>query len=479
MNPDKLLDAFGMVDDRFLAPEKKAHVAPFRRRMIALIAAIFMFALSVGTAMAVSPEFRELIFSIFNIETHEQPPAGNTDTLPTEDSTNPSQSGLQEIDVVSIDGVVHAHYFTSEGVVLTYEGGFYTCSHTDANTIPDDAAFWEIRTDGIADVGATRIEFPLTYGNRTLQIIFDYAVLNGKLSIKVWPQNMNEDPVGNGWDVEPIGEQTDIALLTVPVHTGTDYTHDFLLLDLATLDTTDLLESIPHDHVTIYGCRITDDLHYAILMGVDKETGNYGYWLCDLKLNTITTLDIPTEPVALEPYFLNESTIIFQESLGEEHFNVVSHHIPTGVQSVIIENTTRRSGDNAGYRGVQKNGGNGSHGLLFCEDGTVDLIDLHTRVTLNMTGLDTDKLTTSESPDGTRIMLAYEESNENGELGYGFSSLGILNPETGVLQMLTRDISGNSETFWGWLDNDTVVITARDAVGGYYVYVYEFRDQPV
>ena len=343
MNPDKLLDAIGMLDDRYFESEKKVRIIPWRRRLIALIAAVLMITLSVGTAMAVSPEFRELIFSIFNIGTHETPPAGTVDTTPSEENTEPSQSGLQEIDVVSIDGMVHAHYFTSDGIVLTYEGGFYTCSYSDPDTDPEDAAFWEIRADGVTEIHATRIEFPLNHGNRTLQIIFDYAILNGKLSIRVWPQNMSQDPAGNGWNLEAIGNRTDIALLTVPVLTDDDYSHDLLLLDLSTLETTNLLESISYDHVTVYGCRITDDLHYAILMGIDKGTGCYGYWLCDLELNTITTLDVPTEALALEPYFLNDSTIIFQESLENGRFNVVSRHIPTGVENVMIENTTSRS----------------------------------------------------------------------------------------------------------------------------------------
>ena len=489
MTPDKLLDAIGMLDDRHFEAEKIVRITPWRRRLIALIAAVLMIALSVGAATAVSPEFRELIFSIFNIETHETPPAATVETTPSEENTvanvhpeentEPSQSGLQEIDVVSIDGIVHAHYFTSGGIVLTYEGGFYTCSYSEPDTVLEDAAFWEIHTNGVMEIDATRIEFPLNHGNRTFQIIFDYAILNGKLCIRVWPQNMNQDPIGNGWNLEAIGKRTDVALLTVPVHTDDDYSHDLLLLDLTTLETKNLLESISYDHVTVYGCRITDDLHYAILMGNDKETGYYGYWLCDLELNTITTLDIPTEPLALEPYFLNDSTLIFQETIGKGRFNVVSRHIPTGVENVMIENTTSRSRKNPGYRGIQKHGGYGAHCLLFQEDGTVDLIDLRTGSDLNMTGLDMDKLTTSESPDGSRIFIAYEETNKSGELGYGFSQFGILNPETGVLHMLTRDVSGNPETFWGWLDNDTVVITARDAAGGYYVYVYEFQEPPV
>lgn len=475
MNAEKLLDAFGMVDDRFFASEEKPRTAPLRKRRLILIAAILMFALSIGTAVAVSPDLQELIFTIFHIETHEQPPAGNADSLPTQNTTAPSQPGLRQLDVVSIDGVVYAHYFTGEGIVLTYEGGFYTCTRSDANSAPEDAAFWEIRTEGIVNVGATRVAFPLVHGDRTIPILFDYGILNGKLSIKVWPQNMNENPIGNGWNLEPIADRTDVALLTVPVHTDRDYTHDFLLLDLMTLETTDLLEAIPHDDLIIDAFRITDNLRYAILTGVDRKSGGSGYWFCDLERHTVTTLDALTETEISEPYFLNDDTIIFHQPLGEGRFNVVRYHIPTGAQTVIIENTTGSIGGSFGYRGIRKNGGNGAHGLLFCRDGSVELVDFQTGTRLAMTGLDTEKLTTSESPDGTRIMIASEETNESGELGYGFSRLGVLNPETGVLQMLTRDISGNPETFWGWLDNDTLVITAHSAAGGYYVYVYAFQ----
>ena len=48
MNPDKLLDAFGMIDDRFLVSEKKVHAVPLRKRLLVLIAAILVFMLFVG-----------------------------------------------------------------------------------------------------------------------------------------------------------------------------------------------------------------------------------------------------------------------------------------------------------------------------------------------------------------------------------------------------------------------------------------------
>ena len=64
MNPDKLLDAIGMLDDHHFEAEKKARMIPWRKRLIGLLAAVLIIALSGGTAIAVSPELRELIVSI-------------------------------------------------------------------------------------------------------------------------------------------------------------------------------------------------------------------------------------------------------------------------------------------------------------------------------------------------------------------------------------------------------------------------------
>ena len=103
--------------------------------------------------------------------------------------------------------------------------------------------------------------------------------------------------------------------------------------------------------------------------------------------------------------------------LSEENFNVISYDIPTGVQTTIIENTTKKHKNQVGYQAIQAHGAHGAHGLLFKDDGTVDLIDLRTQAVLNMQGLNTDKLHTYESPDGSRILIAYTKANENSEYG--------------------------------------------------------------
>ncbi len=468
MNPEKLLDAIGLVDDRFFNTEKSVRRYSFRRKMIALIAAVLMIAASVGTAMAVSVEFRELIFSFFHIETHEKPPVS------TEENTIP-QSGLQKFAVTDIDGVVHAHYFTSDGFVQALDGGFYTYSQTDHN-IPDNGVFWEIREEGIVKVPTNRVDFPLVSGDKQLQITFDYAILSGNLRIHVWARNLDKDPVGYGWNATPIGSRTDVALLAVPYLDRDYYIQTYYLLNLETLELTDIMSAFSLDAMVVEGLWLTDDMKYVLVYGTDRSSGNGEYWVCDFENGTMRLLDEIIGADCADPYFLDNQTIVFKKLLTDDNFQLVKYHIPSGVQTVIVEKTTGRRSGLPGYRGIRLNGGGGAHGLLFQDDGSVDLIYLHTLESMKMQGLDTAKLTTSESPDGTKIMIAYQEADADGVLGYGFSSLGLLDPDTGVLKMLTRDVSGNPETFWGWLNNDTVVITAHDNAGGYYVYVYAFQD---
>ena len=108
----------------------------------------------------------------------------------------------------------------------TCEGGFYTSAWREGDAAPYDPAFWEITLDGVEEVSITRVDLPFTHGGSTFRILFDYAVLNGRLAIQVWPEGLDEDPIGNGWNTEPIGQRTDAALLTIPVLSGGYYTHD-------------------------------------------------------------------------------------------------------------------------------------------------------------------------------------------------------------------------------------------------------------
>lgn len=459
MKADMLLDAFGLIDDQFVVPEEKLRRISWRRGLTVLVAAVMIAAMCIGTAMAVSEDFRSFVFSIFRIETPDLPPIG--------EETHPTEPGLHEMDVVNIDGQVNAWYFSSGSFVAVHEGGFYTSAWREPDTVPADSAFWEITFDGIREVPDTRVDFPFTHSDKTFRIRFDYAVLNGSLAIQVWPEGLDENPIGNGWNVEPIDGRTDAALLTIPVLSGNDYTHDVFLLDLTTLEATEIITDTINRGVMADGYHVTGDLRYGLVSGVDVESGSYGIWLHDTNDDTITALN------ASSAIFLGNDSILYREYTEGSRFHLVRLHIPTGIETSLLENVRSEE-----YRPIQYHWADGHRGLLYRDDGSVDLMDFRTKELLKLAGLSPENLTCDESPDGSLIMLGYEDND-------GFTSLGILDPETGLLKLLDREVSGGSESFLGWLDNDTLVITAHDIPDadlnftpgdGYYVYVYRFCD---
>lgn len=456
MNADIMLDAFGLIDDRFVIPDEKQKIIPWRRTLTVLVAAVLITAMCIGTTIAVSEGFRDFVFSIFRIETHDIPPA-------TEE-THPTEPGLHEMDIVNIDAQVNAWYFSSGGYLMVCDGGFYTSEWTDARTAPEDPAFWEISFDGIEEVPGTRVDFPFTHGEKDFRICFDYAALNGRLAVRVFPEDLDADPIGNGWNVQPIGSRTDAVLLTIPVLTGAGYTHDLFLLDLNTQQAAPLILDAPLLADTY---RITEDLHYAIIAGCAPSSYEFHYWLYDLESGETTELPQNVQSV----WFLDAHTLAYRQAPGNDRFSLIRYHIPTGVEQVVLSNV---SSDD--YRPIRSHWAEGDHGLLYGGDGTVSLVDFRTGEQMELTGLDAGHLICDESPDGSRIMLGYQE-------GDGFASLGILDPETGVLKLLSREVSG-IESFAGWLDRDTLVITAHDIPDadlnftpgdGYYVYVYRFN----
>lgn len=468
MNADLLLDAIGMVDDRLLIWEEKKAARPVRRAMRVLIAALLMIALTIGTALAVSPECRALLLYILNIQTVESPPV----VYPAVETTEPEIAGLRQLDVENIDGEVKAFYFTLDGAVRSFEGGFYTFTGGSNGAAPSGSTFWELRGDGIAEVEANRFDHVLRWDGREFRILLDHAVLNGNLCIQVWPEGLNENPIGNGWNVTQIPGRTDVALLSVPVRMDRDYTHDYFLIDLQSGRITEVMIGSALKNMIVDACWVTEDLRYAILLGIDRENCISEYCLCDLQDHAVTNFETVVSEKASQLYFLDSETIIYHRFVQKDYYDIVKYHIPTGNKTQVLTNTYMGQGKTIGYRPIHYYGANGMHGLLYRDDGSIALMDLQTADLLELTGLEQEGLRTTESPDGSKVLIAYRQKNEDGT--ESFSKLGMLDTETATLKLLKREVSGLSESFSGWLDNDTFLLTAHDANNGYYAYVYDF-----
>lgn len=478
MDRDVLLDAIGMVDDAFLTEEAVPAVRPVRRFAVLIAAAVALLAMTV-TALAVSEDFREIIFSIFRIETQEVPP-GPDSTLPdmTEDTTGTSQHPLREMGVVNIDGGVNVFYFSGTGYVYQTEGGFYTSERREDDLPPQDPAFWEITADGIVEVECHRVDFPFTHGGETFRIVIDYAVLNGKLCHRVWPQGLNEDPYGNGWNAVLLGNRTDVLLLSIPVNRIQDITHDYFLLDLATLETVPLLMASDWEEIIVDMCWFSEDLRYAIVYAWIPPTLETEILLRDMEQGSMLTMkELIGRDVYLAPYFLDNETLICWEKLDNDlirendRINVVRYHIPTGVRQLLVEDVPYSA-----YDSVQHSGYYSVYGMLEQGEGEYELIDLRTNERLRMSGLASQGMRTSEGPLSERIMISYYQTDGmNGQ----YTSLGLLDPDTGVLKVLERSPGECSEYFWGWLDENSIVLTSHeknnDGTSGYSVYVYRFE----
>ena len=474
MDADKLMDAIGMVDDRYLAEEKIFAFAPLRRKLIVLVAAVLAVGLTVVSAMAVGqelPQLREgaqqMLIKILGIETHETPPTqGQSPAAPTDpDGTEPSPPMLQQIDVVDIDGMVYAHYFKGEGAIQVFENGFYTYSKPESNEPPEQFAFWEFRKEGVVEVDGKRLELAFTHDEREFHICFDHAVIQGKLCIMQWPDG---DHCCDDWAVFAIGSRTDVVMMSVPKSLHKYVSHDYFLLNLQTMETTPLLENMITDEMIADWCHLTDDLNYAMLTGINVNERITTDWLCDLRQGTMTKMDDLTGFITPSSYFLDDSTLICEQWLGDGRISIVRLDIPTGEKTVVVENVPRASAK-GGYSKLGK-----AFGVLYAEDGAAELIDLRTGKVTELNGLDLNTTYEYQSPGGSYILLAYAQQAKDNITGKCYPKLGLLDPEKQEMKLLSRDISGNAEYLRGWLDDRTVVITAPNPDGSYYVLVYEF-----
>ncbi|MBQ7416153.1 MAG: hypothetical protein IJW14_03840 [Oscillospiraceae bacterium] len=472
MDANQLLDAIGMVDDRFLVTQKPS-AAPVRRRLIVLIAAVLVLGLTVGSALAVSqelPQLTEMFIRILDIQTHEKPPEGSLPVMAPSapEETNPTVPELQSINVVDIDGQVYAHYFRGEGSVQLFEGGFYTYTLLGEAFAPETFAFWEFQKNGVVQVESRRVDTILPYDGYEFRILFDYAVLQDQLCVMMWNELIIGDLSRNDWFVQAVEGRTDVVLLQLPVSIGTDYTNHYFLLDLETLEVTALFDPALARSIRIDWLTPTEDLRYALINGVEEQSVTADDWLVDLKRMTLTKVDDLLGFTAPSPYFMDDRTIITEQWLGDGFVNIVRYDIPTGGQTVLLERVTRANAS-GGYAKINK-----VFGLLYAEDDSAELIDLRTGERKPLTGLGLVGKTIKGSPNGKYILIAQPQWATDEVTSKCYPNLGLLDPVKGEMKLLTRDISGTAEYLRGWLDDETVVLTTRNANGSYYVLVYEF-----
>lgn len=474
MDANTLLDAIGMVDDRFLQEKQPRRTFSVRKKLVALLAAVMILGVSFGTVMAASQELPQLLegitsvgaqvervlISLFNIPTTERPPESTP-------STEHPGLALRPVDVADIDGKVYAHYFAGDGYIQLFEGGFYTCNELGTAVAPEEFKFWELQKEGVVEVPGQRVEFDYPGDGYEIEVLFDYAVIHGRLCFMPWSRFVEGNMTLSYWNVEAVGNRTDVALLSVPVAMGTDYTFDYLLLDMKTLETTPFAAHLPLEAVRVDYMTFSEDLRYGLCSGADLSSGMGERWFCDMEQGTMVKVDDLLGFTCPEVYFQNKTTLICQK-WNDGLIDIIRYDILTGNQTVLLE-AVKRAGEDRSFHRVGKN-----YGILNMAESASVLVDLRTGEQLPLTGIDLENASVKENLAGTAILVAYSQKAKDNVTSNCYPKLGLLNPTKEEMMLMTRQISGNAEYIRGWLDDRTVVLTSHDSDGGYYVYLYEF-----
>lgn len=466
MSADILLDAIGMVDDDLLVYERDKTQYSFKRLVSAMGAAVLIILLLAGCAMVVSPEFRNAVFSVFQIHQVEKPPAVTPlESVPDED---PSAPTIREIGTAEFGGKVTAFYFEYNGFIQFFEGCVYTCDRDDDHS---GAAFWEITPEEMRRADTQRANIMISFGGTDFYIVFDYALVRGNLHVVPWQENMDEDPYRYGWNIQPIGNRTDYLFVTLP-----NYEEDYIaypfLLKLEDMTLEPMWQSMPLAQIAPRAWKITEDLRYGWIYTYDGE------WFWDIEQGrAYRSQEFFGEKVS-SFYFLDESTAICKRTLDKDRFDLICWDITYGNNFTVAENVTKYTAAASGegyYACARYPANQGNYGFIRKEDGTTELVYLKTGETLVITDRDPVVMLRNESPRGENILLAQWEQSGSDR----FETVSLLNVHSGVLTVVPREVSdGVLENFRGWIGENAVVFTANTDGGYYengcYFYIYDF-----
>lgn len=292
MNRNDLYISFNEVDDGILerselsfeysiAHKKKARTKPLRRRIIALAAAILLMLLSLSTAMAVNPEFRELVFQFFHINQVQSIPESTVDSDISADNMFSEPS-------IRIGDVLQGKQVHTPVSTRAQDGVFLVCTddvHTKRGSHYD--AYYEKQGE------FTKLEehtFEKDYALRgaAFRIKFDWAEHNGKTIITWLDENAYFRIPGNTGDPSALL----IQLVFPAVNNKGEYTESYypVLVNLHTGEVSDALAGTGAERLEcICNSAISEDLTKMLLCSTSAE--GYSLYYAELSAKQMYSLD--------------------------------------------------------------------------------------------------------------------------------------------------------------------------------------------
>ena len=479
MNAQRLLDAMEHISDTYILHAQarlgyfsqavKPRPRPVRRIFTVALAAALALLCTLAAAMAVSPQFREAVISLFQIGEVEQVP-----DIPEE---------ANEVIQIAIGGEVSAQYVKVVGT-WSADSGLGLLRRRD----PADGQehFYDVAGGELVEVGADASEIftSVSWYGRTIPVHLRFFVYQDTLYLyNSYGGSCEEESMTFVVSPERLGSRTDVVLLRGECYGSEADTNWAWVCDLDTGEVRDVLagfglEKFPYMERVL----LAEDLKHALIRGWDGASGSGTTpYLADLEEKTCTPLgqlmglDIPTAFGSYEVTFYDSDTVLLAMAplWRPEPTNVWAYHIPSGMVTPTAENEEELTSitpeaDVYGWGLAQK----------VDENGNVTIVDLRTGRQVRLEGITAaDRCYLKLNSARTRLLWV-------DRVGSSLNRLGVIDLESGEFKAFAREnmeLQYDEDVFW--LDDDRVV-TRMDLHTGdhqgpstlneYYLCIYEF-----
>lgn len=439
-------------------PRRQVHP---RRLIGKVLVAAVAIACTFMVAMAVSPQLRAAVLTLFRLEETEQVP-GPVKALPEEPEMTQNTIAQQ----------VEAQYIRLPNAGSGYNYGIGTLFQAER---ADDGSilsfhYWAIEENELVPLETRTTEFSTTWDGVTYADTVYWCEYDGAISC------YNNGTAGYALDYDcntiAIPGSTDSVILRLSQGSQMDYREYPVLLDLETGEITDLLDGTDWEKAApLTDVRWTNDLSAAIL-----SSDRMGWFYCDRANKTTTSLDELTGLAVFSAWFGQDGTLILLTRSGD-CYDVWTWQPNSGALKRTFSQLPVYQNSEENAHGFQFFFG-GGRGIYVAEDGTVSVLDLATGGTTAVDGFSLSQWegTTSfiANPSGTNVLFACYDGTAD---GLGISSLGVMDLEASTFILLDREnYDALYEGSLGWFDEDRVAVTAheKDDYTETYLYLYRF-----
>lgn len=447
---------------------KRPRTRPLRKALTVACAAALALVCATAAALAVNPELRATVISLFRLDAVERVPG-----IP---------AGVNEVRQVTIGETVTAQYVKVEGTWdwITDVDGTLLRDGTWAGT---GSRFYELDGEKLTEIGADApvASAQVSWNGREYTAMFRWFVHDGVLyTDEIATGTLFGGMAGLVLIPSRLGERADVVQLTATVM-GRLMENYTWVYDLESGEVTDVLAGCGVEALgPIRTVGLAEDLKHAIVQAGDTVEGTP--YLADLEKKTLTPLSElfgveikewqfqVAEDGGYRAGFCDNNTVLL--TTGNTAW---TYHIPSGALVCTVEDMT-------GLRVI------GSRRSMLClsvdETGGVSIVDLATGGRVGLEGVDGNgEFICKANSTDTKLFWA-EWSGSDEYRSTSIDRLGVIDLETGKFTAFDRDHQEEPRDEWVyWLGDDRMVVVNDlhsgegydpDHTPEYYLCVYEF-----